>query len=70
MKTAYPNLAAEMARRNMDTTELARFLEVSYNTAYKRLRGDTTWKLSEVSALCALLGEPDVNILFLRLDTN
>lgn len=47
----YPNLAAEMARRDHGTKELAELLGMSYCSVLARLRGRVDFELMEVKRL-------------------
>lgn len=66
MESIFPNLDSELARRNMHYRQLAPIAGVSEMQMYRRLRGQTNWRLNEAVKVCLFLENPDVNNLFAR----
>lgn len=64
----YPNLIAEMTRRKITAATLASVVDLSTSAVYRRLRGETDWKLPEVIRLCQYLDNSNASELFLRLN--
>ena len=52
----YPNLRAELARRNMSVAELADAMGCVPSAVYKKLNGETDFKLREAKAVKEALG--------------
>lgn len=50
---AYPELVAEMAKRRVTRTELARGIGISTRALYAKLTGETDFTLSEAAAIHA-----------------
>ena len=70
MKTLYPNLASELQAQNFTYAKFARQIGMPKTTMYRRMNGETEWKLHEVVTICGALNNYDVHYLFLRLDNN
>lgn len=68
MRFIYPNLIREMMSRNITAATIASVIEVSTSAVYRRLRGETDWKLPEVIRLCQFFDNSNASELFLRLD--
>lgn len=68
MRFIYPNLIREMMSRNITAATIAPVIEVSTSAVYRRLRGETDWKLPEVIRLCQFFDNSNASELFLRLD--
>ena len=67
--SVYPNLTREMRDNKVSTETLASFLGLKKGALYRRLRGETEWKLSEVVQICEYFNNYDAGQLFLRLYT-
>lgn len=59
----FNNLNAEIARRNLKTSDIAKLLGVSVKTAANKLAGRTEFTLSEVKKIASLF--PNVSIAYL-----
>ena len=70
MSFVYPNLIEAMKTNNLSCSDLANRLNLSYMATYRRLRGMTDWKITEVVEVCRIFNEDRIDVLFLRLDTN
>lgn len=68
MRFVYPNLIREMISRDITPATIALVIEVSTSAVYRRLRGETDWKLPEVIRLCQFFDNSNASELFLRLD--
>lgn len=66
MESLYPNLDSELSRRNLNYRDLAPVVGVSEMQMYRRLRGQTNWRLDEAVKVCLFLDSPDVSSLFAR----
>ena len=66
MESIFPNLDSELARRKMHYRELAPVAGVSEMQMYRRMKGQTNWRLNEAVKVCLFLENPDVNNLFAR----
>lgn len=68
MASIYPNLVAAVSANNLTFPKLAKAIGMPKTTLYRRISGETEWKLHEVLRICEALCHYDVNHLFLRLD--
>lgn len=68
MTIIYPNLASELKARNLSFVKLAKIIGMAKTTMYRRLCGESEWKLHEVLTICGALNLYDIHYLFLRLD--
>lgn len=68
MKSIYPNLDKALRSRKMTKRQLAEAIGISRYAIYRRFRGASEWKLSEMVAVCILLECDCATELFLRLD--
>lgn len=69
MKLVYPNLDREIKGRGLNYSKLATAVGLSKSAMYRRISGETDFKISEAVRICQHLGDLDANWLFLRLDT-
>lgn len=69
MRFVYPNLVQVMKERGMGYRDLAGVLSISEYAAYRRLRGFTGWKWSEIIQLCQYFDVSDTAWLFELCDT-
>lgn len=51
MFVAYPELVAEMAKRKLTRTEVAKEIGISTRALYSKLNGETDFTLSEANAI-------------------
>jgi hypothetical protein len=70
LRFVYPNVVAEMNKRDLDYRNLADILDIGEHAAYRRLRGLTGWKLHETIHLAQYFGIDDMAWLFSRCDTH
>ena len=49
---AYPNLAAEMARRGENAKDLESLLHTERSAVFRKLQGKAKWTLGDVEVLC------------------
>lgn len=70
MAFVYPNLEKKLSERGLDYRDLARVIDVSELGTYRRMRGDTEWKLPEVMKICKFLCCKNASQLFERLPHN
>ena len=63
----YPNLRAEMARKGITQTMIAKLLGVSDPTIFRKFSGRTDWTLGEIEAICEYL-QKDYYHLFIDKD--
>lgn len=68
MTNIYPNLASELKAHNLTFPKLAKMIGMAKTTLYRRLSGESEWKLHEVLTICGALNLYDIHYLFLRLD--
>ncbi len=64
MNSIYPNLDAEMAKRNIDYRDLAKEIGISDMAMYRRMIGVTKWSLHEAIRISWLLNGVDIYKLF------
>ena len=64
--SVYPNLTRELKNRKITVKDLAVILGISKSSAYRRLNGETEWRLTEIVSICQYLENFDANTLFLR----
>lgn len=60
-KVLYPNLVAEMARRGLTITKLAKLLNMSRVNLYNKLYGITNFTLKDITAIQEILKAADSN---------
>ena len=70
MKTVYPNLDVEIQKRDISYPKLAKLAGLSKYAMYRRITGQTDFKVTEVVCICQVLENLDASQLFLRLNTN
>ena len=70
MNSVYPNLEKEMQQRHMSCARLAKMIGLSKYAMYRRISGQTDFKLTETVSICQILDNLDAEQLFLRLHTN
>lgn len=61
----YPNLVAEMARRGITQTTIAKLLGVGKSTVSRKFSGQNDWTISEVEILCEYFNK-DYYQLFIK----
>ena len=66
MESIFPNIDSELNKRNMHYRDLARIAEISDLQMYRRLRGQTNWRLVEVMKICRFFEYYDIDTLFAR----
>ena len=70
MVTTYPELVAEMAKRGLTRTSIAKRLGISPRTLYSKLAGDTDFTLSEANKIhAAFFPDVDKEALFARSES-
>ena len=69
MEIVYPNLDIEIQKRDISYSKLAQSVGLSKYAMYRRISGQTDFKLTEVVRICGVLNAMDANQLFLRLNT-
>lgn len=62
---AYPNLAAEMARKGITITELSKELGVTRSTLYEKLKGKIRLSLEDMQAIKAALNDDSLTLDYL-----
>lgn len=70
MAFVYPNLEKKLSDYGLDYRDLAHIIGVSELGTYRRMRGDTEWKLREVTTICKQLNCKNASQLFERLPHN
>lgn len=68
LKSVYPNLDDQIKKQRLSYTALARIAGISRSGLYRRLWGETNWKLPEAIRICKHFNYYDVNTLFFRID--
>ena len=68
MQTVYPNLDQEIRSKGLNYSRLAKGVGLSKTAIYRRVSGQTDFKLTEVTRICQFLENLDATWLFLRLD--
>lgn len=69
MIVAYPELVAEMAKRKLTRTAVARRLGISTRALYSKLNGETDFTLSEANAIhSSFFPDLEKESLFSRAD--
>lgn len=68
MQPIYPNLDQEIKGLGLNYSELAKEVGISKSAIYRRISGQTDFKLTEVVKICQFLENSDATWLFLRLD--
>ena len=66
MKSVYPNLDSLMEERGIDYRDLAREAKVDDTTMYRRLKGISDMKLTEVFEICKYFNDFDIEKVFTR----
>lgn len=66
MKSIYPNLDSLMEERELDYRDLAREMGVDDTTMYRRLKGISDMKLTEVLGICKYFNNYDIEWVFTR----
>ena len=61
----YPNLMAELARKGITLTELAKILGISRQSLYEKLKGKIRLGLEELNAIKAVLNDDSLTIDYL-----
>ena len=56
------NIRAELARQEVDWTDLIPVLKLSRNSVYARMRGDRPFTTDEIAAIAAYLGMPPADL--------
>lgn len=69
MNSVYPNLDVEIQKRNISYRKLADQVGLTKYAMYRRINGQTDFKLSEIVRICQILENLDAEQLFLRLHT-
>lgn len=70
MTNIYPNLADKMLETDTNVADLAAYLKINLRSMYRRLSGQTEFKVIEVIKICQYFNVYNVVELFVRLDTN
>lgn len=70
MTNIYPNLTNKMAQTRTSVSDLADYLGINLRSMYRRLSGETEFKVIEVINICQYFNEYNAVELFVRLDTN
>ena len=70
MTTIYPNLTDKMAQASMTVSDMANYLGINPRSMYRRLSGETEFKVIEVVKVCQFFNEYNVVELFVRFDNN
>lgn len=60
----FPNLDAELARKNISTKELAKMIGTSEKTANNKRAGRTEFTLSEIKIISSLFPSVSLDYLF------
>lgn len=69
MNSVYPNLEKEIQKRHLSYARLAKMIGLSKYAMYRRISGQTDFKITEAVCICQILGDLDADQLFLRLHT-
>lgn len=69
MNIVYPNLDTELQKQNISYQKLASLVGLSKYAMYRRVNGQTDFKLTEIVRICHVLKTLDATQLFLRLNT-
>ncbi len=70
MNIVYPNLKRQLSKVGVSLSELSDILEIELVQLEKKMSGLTSWSLIDVVKICVFLNNPDVDFLFVQLDTN
>ena len=60
----YPILREQLSEKHMTVAELAHEVGMSESSVYRRLRGEISWRLTEIIAVAMILNYPDALRLF------
>lgn len=60
----YPVLREQLSEQHVSITELAQKLGLSESSIYRRLRGEISWRLTEIIAVAMMLNYPEPLRLF------
>ncbi len=60
----FPNLDAELARKNISTKELAKMIGTSEKTANNKRAGRTEFTLSEIKIISSIFPNVSIDYLF------
>jgi hypothetical protein len=60
----YPNIRAELARKNISIPEFAKIINLNRTTTYERLNGQTEWKKSEIDKIIDFFQKPYEYLFF------
>lgn len=67
MESVFPNIEGELAKRNMHYRDLARVAGISDLQMYRRMRGQTGWKMREILMICDFFQTNNMPKLFQRV---
>ena len=61
----YPNLSAELTRRNLTQNDLAKLLNIDLSTVNYKMNGKSDWKLNECKKIISnMFPEQSIDYLF------
>lgn len=60
----YPVLREQLSEQHKTVAELAQEVGLSESSVYRRLRGEISWRLTEIIAVAMALNYPDALRLF------
>ena len=60
----FSNLNAEIARKGLKKTDIAKKLNISVNSLQNKLKGKQEFKLSEIQILLKIFPDKDMSFLF------
>ena len=70
MTNIYPNLADKMLETDTNVSDLADYLKINLRSMYRRLSGQTEFKVIEVIKICQYFNVYNVVELFVRFENN
>lgn len=70
MTNIYPNLADKMLATDTSVSDLADYLKINLRSMYRRLSGQTEFKVIEVIKICQYFDVYNVVELFVRFENN
>lgn len=70
MTNIYPNLTDKMTQTSTSASDLADYLGINLRSMYRRLSGETEFKVTEVIKICQWFDTYNAVELFVRLDSN
>jgi len=66
MDTVYPHLKRELLEKDISLEKLSKFVD----RIEDKMSGSIPWMLTDIAAICVILGNTNYEYLFVQLDNN